>query len=207
MRIESTIRRVLFVVDRCLRKEFPDDYDKRCMYGAFATSVLLQDAGLEANIAGGDFLAFVVSRRGDEAGLQGFGLGEDQPSHFWVEVQDTIIDLGPHYLPKRSRYPAFDLPLVAWTLATGLPKYLRYRPLIRYASEAQLQATPDILARKEQFIAQCRERYKTQVGQPKLPGWVLSDQASLLTAARQGDLWALNAIRFSDGVRETDLPF
>jgi hypothetical protein len=109
MNLISTITRTLYVVDCSLRKEFPEDFYKRCMYAAFGSTALLQDAGYEANIVGGDFLAFVVAKSEQRAGLQGFGLGTDQPSHFWVEVDNTIVDVGPHYLPEDSRFPAASL--------------------------------------------------------------------------------------------------
>jgi hypothetical protein len=62
MNLISTITRSLYVVDRSLRKEFREDYYKRCMYAAFGTTALLHEAGFKANIVGGDFLAFVVAR-------------------------------------------------------------------------------------------------------------------------------------------------
>ena len=139
MNLTSTVTRTLYVVDRSLRKEFPEDYFKRCMYAAFGTSALLQDAGFNANIVGGDFLAFVVARFEQRAGLQGFGLGTDQPSHFWVEVDGTIIDVGPHYLPDDARFPATPMPFVAWSSASTLPLYLRYRSHIQYDPRVRLE--------------------------------------------------------------------
>jgi hypothetical protein len=81
MILEGTIIRALSVVDRALRKEFPGDFDKRCMYAASASCVLLHEAGFDSTIAGADFLAFVVSTSGHRAGMQGLGGGKDQPSH------------------------------------------------------------------------------------------------------------------------------
>jgi hypothetical protein len=129
MNLISTITRSLYVVDRSLRKEFREDYYKRCMYAAFGTTALLQDAGFKANIVDGDFLAFVVARFEQRAGLQGFRLGTDQPSHFWVEVDDAIVDVGPHYLPDHSRFPAASMPFIAWSPVSKLPLYLRYRSI------------------------------------------------------------------------------
>lgn len=207
MRIESAIIRTLSIVDRALRKEFPGDYDKRCLYAAFATCALLQDAGFDANLVGGDVLAFVVAVSGERAGLQGFGFGSDQPSHFWVEVQDTIVDLGPHYLPRGSSFPAVGMPLIAWQPAGDLPVFLRYRRHIRYDAAVQLQSDPAIRARMEQFVSICRARYRTQMGQPKLPAWILSGPEALAAAARNGDAWARNAIRFAQGIDQSQIPF
>jgi hypothetical protein len=187
MRIESVIARSLGIVDKALRKEFPEDFDKRCLYAAFATSALLQDAGVQANLVGGDFLAFVVSRVGKRAGLQGFGGATGgQPSHFWVEVEDTIVDPGPHYLPKGSSFAAASMPLVSWKRTGALPPYLRYRAHISYDPAVQLHSEPSIMRRKDVFVAHCREKFRAQLGQPKLPAWVLSGPEALARAAQAG---------------------
>lgn len=207
MRIDSVIARALYVVDRALRSEFPDDYDKRCLYAAFGTCALIQDAGFEANIAGGEFLAFVVSKSGQRAGLQGFGANPAQPSHYWVEVEGTIVDLGPHYLPRGSSFPAEPMPIVAWRPGSELPRYLRYRTTIRYAPDAELQSDGVITVRKEAFVSKCQSRYKAQVGQPKLPVWLLSGSVSFDAAVLRRDTWARNAKTFANGIEESQLPF
>jgi hypothetical protein len=207
MRIESAIVRILAIVDKALRNEFADDFDKRCLYAAFAVFALLQDEGFDTHLAGGDFVAFVVARSGERVGLQGFGYGRDQPSHFWVEVQDTIVDLGPHYLPQGSSFAAAAMPLVAWQLSDGLPVYLRYRAHMRYDPAVQLQSFPDVMARKDRFVAGCRAKYAAQRGQPRLPSWLLTSPMALELAAREGDVWAKNALRFAAGIDKSQLPF
>lgn len=207
MRIESVITRTLSVVDKALRKEFPGDYDKRCLYAAFATCALLQDAGFDAALAGGDFVAFVVASSGERAGLQGFGYGSTEPSHYWVEVEDTIVDLGPHYLPRGSSFPVSPMPLIAWRLADELPLYLRYRAHMRYDPAVQLQSDPAIMARKDRFVSECRAKYRAQMGQPKLPRWLLTGPDAVLAAALAGDSWAQNALRFASGIDESQIPF
>lgn len=207
MRIESAIVRTLAIVDKALRSEFADDFDKRCLYAAFAVFALLQDEGFDACLAGGDFVAFVVARSGERAGLQGFGYGSDQPSHFWVEVQDTIVDLGPHYLPHGSSFAAAAMPLVAWQLSDGLPVYLRYRTHTHCDPAVQLQSFPDVMARKDRFVAGCRAKYAAQRGQPRPPSWLLTGPVALELAAREGDVWARNAVRFAAGIDRSQLPF
>ncbi|MDA9489562.1 hypothetical protein [Bradyrhizobium sp. CCBAU 11361] len=207
MNLSSLIARTLAIVDKSLRSDFPNDYQKRCMYAAFGASALLQDAGHPAAIVGGDFVAFVVATSGERAGLQGFGFGKDEPSHFWVTLDNTIIDLGPHYLPRDSRYPAQPLPLVAWSPASRLPKYLRYRAEIEYDPAVRLNSTPEIEKRMDTFVARCRKRFAEQRGQPKLPRWVLMGEASLAEAAAGGDAWAQNALRFAAGIGDEELPF
>jgi hypothetical protein len=187
-------------VDKALRSEFADDFDKRCLSAAFAVFALLQDEGFDTRLAGGDFVAFVVARSEQRAGLQGFGYGSDQPSHFWVEVQDTIVDLGPHYLPHGSSFAAAAMPVVAWQFSDGLSVYLRYRTHMRYDPAVQLQSFPDVMARKDRFVAGCRAKYAAQRGQPRLPSW-------LLTGPREGDVWARNALRFAAGIDRSQLPF
>jgi hypothetical protein len=208
MNLQSTIARVFAAVDRSLRKEFLLDYDRRCMYAAFGTCALLQNAGIEANIVGGDFVAFVVSTSGQRAGFQGFGSGENEPSHFWVEAENIIVDIGPHYLPKGSSFPAAPLPLISWPDTSSLPKFLRYRPSIRYHSSAQLLSTPMIIDRVQSFVVHCQDRFGRQIGQPKLPHWILAGPESMEVAARGGDFWAQNAMRFVREFGETQsLPF
>ncbi len=207
MRIDTAISRALSVVDRTLRKEFPRDYDKRCIYAAFAICALLHDLDIEANIVGGDFVAFVVSQSGDRAGLQGFGNAGEELSHYWVAAADTIIDVGPHYLPKGSSFQAANMPLVAWSPMNELPLVLRYRPKMRFASQVELRSSTEIQVRKELFVSQCTRRYNAQLGQPKLPTWLLTGLASLELAARSGDFWARNALLFADRMDEAQLPF
>ena len=61
------ITRVLSVVDWCLKHQFPDNYDARCMYSAFGASTMLNEAGLVAQIITGDVYAFTVTPSGDQA--------------------------------------------------------------------------------------------------------------------------------------------
>ncbi|MEA2893500.1 MAG: hypothetical protein QOI05_4293 [Bradyrhizobium sp.] len=207
MNLPNLIARTLAIVDRSLRSEFPDDYHKRCMYAAFGTSALLQDAGHQASIVGGDFVALVVATSGQRAGLQGFGFGENEPSHYWVTLGDKIIDLGPYYLPRDSRYPAQPLPMVAWSPAEALPRYLRYRAEIAYDPAARLNSTPEIESRMAAFLTRCRNRFAEQRGQPKIPHWILTGDSSLVTAASSGDAWARNALRFANDFGDSELPF
>jgi hypothetical protein len=58
------IVRLLSVLVRSLRKEFPEDFYKRCNYAVFGMRALLLDARVEAEIVGGDFVDFIVSKDG-----------------------------------------------------------------------------------------------------------------------------------------------
>jgi hypothetical protein len=74
------------------------------MYAAFGTTALFQDAGFEAHI-----VAAVMFWRSSSQGpgkaraFKDSGLAPISLSHFWVEVDDTIVDVGPRYLPDDSR--------------------------------------------------------------------------------------------------------
>lgn len=48
----AVVERVLCVVDRCLKSQFPDDYYKRCMYTSFGVHRLLQAQGYSPVIVG-----------------------------------------------------------------------------------------------------------------------------------------------------------
>lgn len=207
MRIESLIPRCISIVDRALRATFPDDYDKRCMYAAFGLRDLLKTTGHAATIVGGEFLAFTVSQSESEASLQGFGLGAGEPSHYWVEVAGSLLDLGPHYLPRSSSYPAAKMPIVAWLMATPLPPYLRYRAAVRYDPDVELQSNPATTKRMQDFLGECLRRHKAQIGQSKLASWLLTDASSLSAAAKAGDVWARHALRFERQTKVEQLPF
>ena len=70
-----------------------------------------------------------------------------------------------------------------------------------------LNSTPEIAKRLDTFVATCRARYAAQNGQPKLRSWLLTGGIALEGAARAGDAWAQNAIRFTNGITEDQLPF
>jgi hypothetical protein len=58
------IEHIFALVADAVRQEFPTDYYKRCMYAALGIAALIRDRGVDARTAGGDFLAFVMSRDG-----------------------------------------------------------------------------------------------------------------------------------------------
>lgn len=115
------IERLLCIIDDVLRSVFPSDYTKRCAYAAMAVKTALEDAGYPASIVAGDFCALVVKSDGSNASWRGYGFGSDQESHFWVETEDRIIDLGLFYLPVGSSYDAASMPALAWSRSEPLP--------------------------------------------------------------------------------------
>lgn len=197
MRPENVIVRSIFVVDRTLRSMFPKDYYKRCMYVAFGISELLRNAGINAQIRGGDFLALVVAKKQQKLQMHGFGRsGSADPSHYWVETSSTLIDLGPHYLPKGSSFSASAMPVIAWNTSTPLLRCLHYNCRITYDPEVMLLASASILERMDEFLDRCNARYKAQKSQPNLRSWLLTDKSSLISSAERGDAWSLAAVRF-----------
>jgi hypothetical protein len=199
--------RLLGVVVRSLRKEFPDDFYKRCYYAAFAMRALLQDAGVEAEIVGGDFVAFIICSNGARAGMQGFGFGEGQCSHFWVVAEGLLLDVGPHLLPNDSSYPVAAMPFVAWAMEAPFPAYLRYRPLQRFPAEAVMSVVPEQNARCDRFIADCRTRLSSQIAGSKPLSWLLTGPGATEAAARGRDPWAQGALRFTSMTPVAELPF
>lgn len=201
------LERILTVVERTLRKTFPYDCQKRCAYSAFGIRSLLQDAGVEATLIGGDFAAFVMSLKGEKAGVQGFGFGEDQCSHFWVEADGRLIDIAPHFLPRESSYPVVPMPAIAWDLSEPLPAYLRYRVIERFPASAMMSSDATINARCDAFVSACQERLQGQVGPINFPTWVVTGPASVAKMVNRRDLWALGARRFEGLADLQDLPF
>lgn len=189
------IEAVLATVASCLTEMFPKDFFKRCAYAASATASLLHDEGAEANVVGGDFAAFILAASGDRAGMQGFGFGQDQCSHFWVEAGYRQIDLGPYFLPFDSSYPVVPMPAVAWDARQSLPRSLRYRKLSMFAATASFSPDPNIQERSARFLNLCRERIASGVNR-KFPTWIVTGAPSLDIAANKGNPWAIGAKRF-----------
>jgi hypothetical protein len=177
------------------------------MYAAFGMQKLLIDAGEAVNILGGDFLALVVSQDGQRTNLQGFGLGEQQHSHYWIETDDVIVDLGPFYLRQSSSFKAARIPIIKWEKSHSLPVFLRYQQHVRYDQGVMLNSSLEIEERMDTFLEACTHRAARLKGQPKLPSWLLTDLSSLISAANKNDIWAQHAIRFSQETKEDNLPF
>ncbi|MBZ5762915.1 hypothetical protein LAV84_25375 [Rhizobium sp. VS19-DR104.2] len=197
MLFEKAVARSFSVVDRALRRSFPADYHKRCMYAAFGMQKLLSDFGHEASIQGGDAVAFMVSRSGQQAGMQGFANAPEGHAHYWVVAAGRLVDIGPHYLPQDSSFPAADVPLICWDLAGALPPFLRCRVFGDFGPLTALITTEEIHERMEAFIEQCRSKAKNLVGQPKLPTWLLTSLETVERSAAQSDVWAKGALRFA----------
>lgn len=204
------ITRSLAVVDKTLREAFPEDFDKRCMYAAFGLRQLLQAAGLTPQIVGGQFMCLVVSPDGQQATFQGFGTPNSQapePSHYWVEVGQVLVDLGPHYLSRRSSHPAASMPFVRWSLHTNLPPFLRYQEAVRYDQNVMLAADPTITKRMKDFLDYCLQESQATTGETRLPSWQLKDMTSLQYAAQRGDAWARAGVFFLKTRPVVSLPF
>jgi len=204
------VTRSLAIVDKALRATFPDDFDRRCMYAAFGLRQLLQEAGQTVQIVGGQFLCLVVSPDGRRATFQGFGMPSSQapePSHYWVEVGQTLVDLGPHYLPRRSSHRAAPMPLLRWSLQTNLPSFLRYKEAVRYDQHVELIADSAISKRMDNFLLRCQQESRNATGDVKLPSWQFRDMASLQYAVQRHDAWARAAMSFIKTRPTVLLPF
>jgi len=191
------VKELLACTDWCIKNTFPEDYDARCLYSACAIHTILTNADIEAIIVGGNVGAFTLSTDGKEALLEGFGGGDTtKPSHYWVEVNGIILDPGISYLPKRSRMRAIQMPMIAWKKSNPLPNYIQYREVIRYAPEAEYIFPEDIANRISDFIELCKKRYASKAAKKKLSTWLLSSPTELDNAAKAGDKWAKEALRF-----------
>ena len=198
--------RILAVVDAALRATFPDDFDARCMYAAFGVRDLLRAAGQPAEILAGDFLCFSVSKDGKEALMEGFGAqAAAPPSHYWVEAAGRRLDLGPSYLPHRSRLDAAAIPPLNWGLSEPLPVYLRYRERQRWHPDVELPPGDPLAERLDRF----RSGLAQAAGAPPAPDWpwVLHGSGAVTRAARGGDPWAMGALRFVKVANWRTLPF
>lgn len=201
------LERILTNVADALHAEFPDDFHKRCPYAAWGVRSLLSDAGMQAEIVGGDFVAFVVSRDGARAGMHGFAHSKDQCSHFWVESSGRLIDLGPYFLPHESSFDVVPMPAVAWELSHPLPRYLRYRVQDRFDQLALVNKGRAINARCAAFVERCRDNARSSNVPSKFPTWIVTDPSSVEIAANRKAPWAIAATRFAKRSDPGDLPF
>jgi hypothetical protein len=177
------------------------------MYGSFGLSALLRDEGISTQIIGGDFICAVVAKDGSRMTLQGFaGQPGGMPSHYWVEAQGLLLDLGPMYLPCESSFPASPLPALRWPTTSKLPDFVAYRERVRYDGGVAI-ANPELRQRNAEFISHCRKVGRTHTEQIALGTWQLRDFQSLHRAATEGDSWARAATLFLRRSLRAEFPF
>ena len=192
----AVVERVLCVVDRCLKGQFPDDYYKRCLYASFGVHGLLQAMGRSPAVVGGNFLAFVVSRDQRQASMQGYASDSGEHSHYWIELDGAIIDLGTYYLPIGSSFPASEMPALLWDTGYRMPKGLRYAPEACYASPEVAHLEPHVIEKMVPFLAACHARMAQPLVKPKIGKWLVTSPSSIKKAAIKGDLWARAVMRY-----------
>lgn len=184
-------------IDKCLRQNFPTDYDSRCLYSACAIHSVLKSEGISSVIVGGDAVVFTVSIDGSQASVEGFaGSKQGQPSHYWVETNDVLLDPNVSYLQKSSRIKRVPMPMIAWERKNVLPKSLQYKDRVRYHENAEFRFPEDIAERMESFIDMCKKRYTSKAAKKKLYGFILSSPESLKQHASSDNKWAIGAMRF-----------
>lgn len=213
--MSDTARRDLVLVEHasslvlgCLKRTFPSDYDRRCIYAAAGIKHLLSGSGIDARLHAGDFLALVVSCDGSRASMQGFGGGDslEAYSHYSVETPQYLVDLGPHLLPKGSRFAAAPLPLLCWDKSDPVPIALRYRAAQRYAPDAKMLFPAAIADRMSGFLDDLGERWMARWSPTSSSPWMLTGEESLQRAARR-DIWAKGVLRFEREADPAMLPF
>jgi hypothetical protein len=199
--------RLLAVVEAALCEMFPADFFRRCAFAAFGMRALLQDAGIEAHVVGGQFAAFVMTPDGSRMAVQGFDRGTEPYPHLWVEADGRLIDLGPYLLPFGSEYPVAPMPALIWDLAAPLPAALRYKTHERLPVDARISANPAVRTLCEDFLDRCRSLAADASRAPVLPNWIATGPASMLTAIGRSDPWACGAKRFERMALNHPLPF
>ncbi|EKB22398.1 hypothetical protein HMPREF1170_02660 [Aeromonas veronii AMC35] len=191
------ISKLFSVIDWCLKSSFPTDYDARCLYTACAIYSILKDEGIKSVIVGGNVGAFMLSNDGCQASLEGFrDSNQEQPSHYWVEVNGIILDPNISYLPKNSRIQRCPMPMIAWDCKNKLPKGLQYKDTVRYNEDVQFIFPDEFSERIFNFIEKCKKRYKSNVSKNKLSTWIAYSPESLFNEAKVGDKWAVGLLRF-----------
>ena len=197
MKFDKAIARCAYVVDRSLRKSFPDDFDARCMYAALGMHRLATKLGYTSNMVGGDFSALMVAADNSQASFQGYNrtINDGEYAHYWCEIEGHIVDLGPTYLSENSRFVAVTAPIVMWPIKISLPESLKYEPKIRYAPNAEHMMAPEIMDRIDNFFQTCDKKFTGLSGQPKMKNWLVTGPKSIALASNKGDLWTLGSQR------------
>ncbi len=116
---------------------------------------------------GGRFSAFVVSQDQRRGFVHGYASESGEHSHYWVELDGSIIDLGTYYLPAGAGFLACEMPAVFWDTAYAFPKGLTYAPEASYASSEVAQLAPHIIEKMEPFLAACHARMGRPLVKPK----------------------------------------
>ena len=203
----ALVEHVLAVVEALLCETFPDDFYRRCAFSAFGTRALLQDAGCDAVLVGGQFAAFVMTPDGSHLAVQGFKSGHEPHPHYWVEADDRLIDLGPHLLAFGSGYPVVPMPAIAWDMSAPLPSSFRYKAQQRYPANSPMSTDRRLCAQADAFVADCRAMAADRARTPRLPTWMATSYATLLAAVERDDPWACGAKRFEQIAQNHPLPF
>jgi len=176
------------------------------MYASLGLAALLEDAGIHAQMVGGDFACAVVEQGGNRKGFHGFGLSANgAPTHFWVRTQDFLLDLGPTYLPHTSTFPISKLPVIRWSLENPLPNYFDYSEQLRYSRDVQL-SDATLEQRSDDFRTLCRKNALSLGVNFSLKSWELNSHVSLLNAAQRGDRWAKEMLLFLKSGDKARLP-
>jgi hypothetical protein len=85
--------------------------------------------------------------------MQGYGSESGEHSHYWVELDGLILDLGTHYLPVGSRFSASEMPAMVWDKGYRMPKGLRYAPQAMYDSPQVVHLEPHSAEKMEPFLS------------------------------------------------------
>ena len=201
----DAVGRIRAVVDYALRESFPANYWKRCTYAAFGLNQLLTQRGIACEFVSGEVLCFTLSPDGNRAQLEGYGNAVGgTPSHYWIEADGALLDLGVHYLPKEARRPIVAMPVVRWAKREPLPRYLRYREMGRAPA---MRPDSSIVGRVEDFLGRCEIVDRDLGDGLTAPAWALTGPDTLRAATQRSDTWARGAARFETWVDPRKLPF
>lgn len=72
MGFDRVIARCATMIDKSLRKSFPNDYHARCLYAALGMHRLATRSGCNSEMVGGDFSALTVALDRSQARFQGY---------------------------------------------------------------------------------------------------------------------------------------
>lgn len=195
LKLESSVVRAAYVVDRSLRSYFPHDFQARCMYAAYGTQAVLRQFGYSSRINVGTFGMFSVSRDGRRSAMDAWGGRGNTLSHFWCVVENRIIDPTSPYMAMKGSFEKADAPIVYWNILKEMPKSFRYYYAADLSPRSPDTYDDDMKKRLREFVQTCESKAREIKGQPRMKYWLLKDMHSIKAAADRGDTWAKAALR------------
>ena len=194
MNLERFVARAAHVVDKSLRKAFPDDYNIRCLFASSGMNFLAQRAGFSSRVIAGGFFGITATPDLQDVRMLGYDAPPGEFAHYWCEISGHLVDLGLMYLSMKTALERAPAPVCMWPLHLPLPPWLVYTRGASFGDENRLYMAPTLAREVEDFLRLVEGVERCVPRQSRVRSWLLTGRPSLIAKSRAGDLWALGAI-------------